>query len=313
MIIENKFIPPHALNTAVLFLVFNRMKTTKQVFAEIKKVKPPRLYIASDGARKTKKGEFKEVKAVREFILSKIDWDCEIKTLFRKKNLGCKHAISSAITWFFDNEEMGIILEDDCLPSQSFFWYCEELLDRYKEDNRIFLISGYNKQNTWRADRDDYFFSNFGGIWGWATWRRAWNHYDINMSDINMFMTGNKFEHLLGKEIGKKRMNGIYNSIIKKNMDTWDYQWGYARHKNSAMACVPSKSLIKNIGFGDGATHTTGDNLENVDRHNLNIPLKNNNFIVCDKEYDKLFLTVPLPAKIKRVIRKVIQMIKSKD
>ncbi len=123
---ENQFKPPHPLNTAVLFLVFNRLDVTKQVFGAIKQAKPPRLYIAADGARETKDGEELKVEEVRDFILSNIDWECEVKTLFRENNFGCKYAVSGAIDWFFENEEMGIILEDDCLPSQSFFWFCEE-------------------------------------------------------------------------------------------------------------------------------------------------------------------------------------------
>ncbi len=304
-----KFIPPHPLETAVLFLVFNRLDTTKQVFEAIRKAKPPRFYIAADGPRKNKEGEDKKVQAVRKYIMSNIDWDCEVKTLFREKNLGCKYAVSSAIDWFFENEEMGIILEDDCLPSQSFFWFCEELLKRYKDDERIFLISGYNKQNKWEQDINDYFFSHFGGIWGWASWQRAWKHNDIKMSDIKDFINQNNFEKLLGHRSGKRRRDSIYNSIIRNNIDTWDYQWAYARHKNSGLACVPSVSLIENIGFGEEATHTSGENKDNVKKHEINFPLKENHFIVADRYYDEKFidsnsLLYRLKNKLKRIIKK---------
>ena len=124
------FSPPYSLNTAVLFLVFNRLDTSKQVFQAISQAKPPRLYVAADGARVSKEGESEKVQAVRDYIMQNIDWKCEVKTLFRDENLGCKYAVSGAITWFFQNEEQGIILEDDCLPNQSFFWFCEELLER---------------------------------------------------------------------------------------------------------------------------------------------------------------------------------------
>jgi len=282
--------PPHPLNTAVLFLVFNRLDTTKQIFEAIKQAKPPRLYIAADGARVDKNSETEKVKAVRDFVLNNIDWKCDVKTLFREENLGCKYAVSGAITWFFENEEMGIILEDDCLPSQSFFWFCEELLEIYKYDSRIFLISGYNKQNEWEKDINDYFFSHFGGIWGWASWKRAWKHYDINMTDIKDFISQNNFQKLLGKKLGAKRQNTIYTSIIENNMDTWDYQWGYTIHKNSAMACVPDVSLIENIGFGEDATHTYGENSDNVKKHEISFPLKLNEFIISDRDYDKKFI-----------------------
>ena len=305
MKIVDKFVPPHPLKTPVLFLVFNRPDTTKQVFEAIRKAKPPRLYVAADGARETKEGEAEKVKAVRKYIMENIDWECEVKTLFREQNFGCKMAVSGAIDWFFENEEMGIILEDDCLPSQSFFWFCEELLERYNDDERIFLISGYNKQNSWKKETNDYFFSQFGGIWGWASWRRAWSHYDIAMKDIDAFIEQNHFQNLLGKKLGKIRQDSIYNSIVVNNMDTWDYQWAYARHKNSGMACVPSVSLIENIGFGEDATHTFGHNTDNVKKHEIKWPLKENRFIVADRKYDELFIR---PVNIfSKIINKLIK------
>lgn len=284
------FIPPHPLNTAVLFLVFNRLTPTKQVFEAIRRAKPPRLYIAADGARDGKEGEVGKVNAVRKFVIESIDWDCEVKTLFREKNLGCKYAVSEAITWFFENEQQGIVLEDDCLPSQSFFWYCEELLEKYKYDERIFLISGYNKQGKWLRGGGSYFFSCYGGIWGWAGWSRAWKHYDVDMKDIDDFIRNNNFVNLLGRAQGRIRQEVIYNSIIKKKMNTWDYQWAYARHKNNGLACVPVENLIENIGFGEDATHTLGENENNIKSCEIEFPLVDNNFFVPDREYDEKFL-----------------------
>jgi hypothetical protein len=287
---NNIFTPEQPLNSAVLFLVFNRLNTTKQVFEAIQKAKPPRLYIAADGPRKGRDDEDQKVKSVRDYIMTNIDWKCDVKTLFREQNLGCKLAVSGAIDWFFENEEMGIILEDDCVPSQSFFWFCEELLEKYKYDMRVFIISGYNKQNEWEKQINDYFFSNFGGIWGWASWRRAWKHYDVEMSDIEVFIDQNNFEKQLGKRIGSQRQNTIYSNIILKNVDTWDYQWAYTRHKNNGLACVPKCSLIENIGYGDDATHTFGLNNDNVIKHEITFPLKTNEFIVADTNYDAKFI-----------------------
>lgn len=304
-----KFIPLHPLNTAVLFLVFNRLDTTKQVFDSIRQAKPPRLYVAADGARDSKKGEAEKVKAVREFIMQNIDWECDVKTLFREQNLGCGLAPSGAITWFFEHEEMGIILEDDCLPSQSFFWFCEELLERYKDDKRIFLISGYNKQNKWKENQYDYFFSHFGGIWGWASWKRAWSHYDFYMSGIEHFVADNYFEKLLGKKLGRIRENLIYSSVELHNKSAWDYQWAYARHKNSGMACVPSVSLVENIGFGEDATHTFGNNNDNVKKHEINLPLNKNNFIVPDRFYDSKFIGInTLLDRIKNKLKRIFKL-----
>lgn len=305
---ESRFTPLHPLSTAVLFLVFNRLDTTKQVFQAIRQANPPRLYIASDGARHNKEGEAEKVQAVREYIMQNIDWECEVITLFREENLGCKNAVSGAITWFFDNEEQGIILEDDCLPSQSFFWYCEELLEKYKDDKRVFLISGYNKQNEWNLPGASYFFSHLGGIWGWASWKRAWDTYDIEMSDIDKFIANNNFEKLLGKKLGRLREKMIYNSIIKEKVNTWDYQWGYARHKNHGLACVPNLNLIENIGFGADATHTVVDNGDCVERHEFSFPLKANPFMVPDRSYDDSFFNEDsVQNKTKRRVKKWLQ------
>ena len=303
-----EFSPPNDLKASVLFLVFNRLSTTIQTFGEIKKAKPPRLYIASDGARDAVKGEFEKVKEIRDYLISNIDWNCEVKTLFRDNNLGCKYAVSSAIDWFFENEEMGIILEDDCLPSQSFFWFCQELLIRYKDDKRIALISGYNKQNEWMQNNTNYFFSNFGGIWGWASWSRAWKHYDGEIIDFDHFDKQNHFENLLGKKLGKKRRDEIYKAVFEYNLSTWAYPWGFARHKQNGLSCVPVKSLIENIGFGEVATHTIHQNNEIVKRHELNFPLVENYFVIPDREYDERYLKgenifLRILSRLKRILK----------
>jgi len=298
------------LNTPVLFLTFNRLDTTKQVFEAIRRARPPRLYLASDGPRDSRPGEEEKVKSVREYVLGHIDWECEVKTLFREKNLGCKYAVSGAISWFFENEEMGIILEDDCLPSNSFFGFCEELLNLYKDDERIFIISGYNMQNRWTKWEGDYFFSYLGGIWGWASWRRAWEFFDPEMKDLPNFAKRDGFRNLLGELPGKQREIDLFN-VVNSNMDTWDYQWGFARHKNSGMACVPARSLVKNIGFGEGATHNYGKNTDGVEAHEMELPLKNNMFMVVDREYDALFVQRPTTMNrmaiiLKQLLKRII-------
>jgi GT2 family glycosyltransferase len=307
-ILLNTFTPPHPLKTAVLFLGFNRPDTTKQVFEEIRQAKPPRLYVAADGPRAVKDEEGGKCERVRR-IATQVDWDCEVKTLFRDRNLGCRLAVSSAIDWFFESEEEGIILEDDCLPSQSFFWFCEELLERYREDERIMIVSGYNKQETWKQDKYDYFFSYFGGIWGWASWRRAWNLYDGEMKDLDCFIENNYFEFLLGKRLGNVRKMQMIN-IIQNDVDTWDFPWGFSRHVNSGLACVPSKSLIENIGFGPEATHTFGKNRHVVKKYKINLPTTPNTIIVPDLEYDMLFHGKP--SFFSRLIKKALSYVQKK-
>ncbi|MDR2994467.1 MAG: hypothetical protein LBV11_11720 [Bacillus cereus] len=294
-------------NTPVLLIIFNRIDTTKLVFQAIGKVKPHQLFIAADGPRTDRENEAEKCETVRKYVLDNIDWDCEVKTLFRDQNLGCGIGPATAITWFFEHVDEGIILEDDCLPHPDFFEYCQELLKLYRQDTRIFLISGYNKQGTWNTDAYDYFFSNLGGIWGWASWARAWKYFDINMNDIDDFIAKNNFYNLLGAEIGPIRQNTICSEIRTQKMDAWDYQWGYARHKNNGLACVPSKNLITNIGFGQNATHTK-DNMLQPNTYGLTFPLRINNFIVPDRIYDQKFIGYTPPIQtdlIKRFKEKI--------
>ncbi len=244
--------------TPILFLVFNRLDETKKVFEQIKKIKPLNLYIASDGARINKEGEYEVVNIIRKYLLENIDWNCNIQTLFRDNNLGCKDAVSGAITWFFQNEEQGIILEDDCLPSEPFFMYCETLLEYYKNDNRVGMISGFNKRGILENLNYDYFFTKFTAIWGWATWRRAWNKYDKNLTTYVEFKELGMLRTFL-TESNYERENRKFNKVKYENFDTWDYQWSYAMYTQNMLCIIPKKNMIKNIGFGDNATHTVGE------------------------------------------------------
>lgn len=268
------FNPPNPLNTPVLLIVFNRLKTTKLVFQAIRQAKPPIFYVAADGARTNKVGEIEKVRAVREYIMQNIDWKCEVKTLFRKDNLGCKYAVSGAISWFFDNEEEGIILEDDCLPSKSFFWYCEELLGKYKADNSIYLISGETHNSEFLDDNEDYNFCKYPLIWGWASWRRAWKNYDPEISDWpvrkeKLLNSVSKFK----STVNFWKIN--FERIYKKEIDTWDYQLAYLLLVNDGKCIFPKVNLITNIGFGPEATRKfeAGSVAENRERYEINLPL----------------------------------------
>ncbi|GHT86478.1 hypothetical protein FACS1894137_12140 [Spirochaetia bacterium] len=213
-------------NTPVLFLVFNRLDTTKQVFEAIRKAVPPRLYVASDGPRDNRDGEKEKVEEVRDYVLKSIDWDCEVKTLFREKNLGCGKAVSGAITWFFENEEMGIILEDDCLPDQDFFMFCEELLEKYKDDERIYHIAG-NNPLTFIKSPYSYYFARIPHIWGWASWRRAWNHYSFDIVDLSDFIITKKINGVFNRIIDRVFFIDSFKKMEKHEIDTWDLQWAY--------------------------------------------------------------------------------------
>ncbi|MBI9061909.1 MAG: hypothetical protein JEZ14_07955 [Marinilabiliaceae bacterium] len=277
-------------NTPILFLIFNRPDTTKQVFERIKEVKPKFLFIAADGARENKIDEKKLCNQTREIVIDNIDWPCEVKTLIRTQNLGCGKAVSEAITWFFDNVEMGIILEDDCLPEIDFFYFCNELLKKYRFNEKIYSIGGTNVLLNWKDDNQSYHFSYQGSIWGWATWKRAWNKYQ--------FILPATLNDKAIKTLKEISFNSAYFKIRKdifekvKNIDTWDYQWAYTRLSNKGLSILPSKNLITNIGFGTNATHTTDDEhkLAQLKSFQLNKPLKHLDKIKLDKKFEKKFL-----------------------
>lgn len=280
--IVDKFVPPHPLKTPVLFLIFNRLDTTKQVFEAIRKAEPPRLYIASDGPRENKEGEKEKVETIRKYVLEHIDWDCEVKTLFRDKNLGCGKAVSQAITWFFENEEMGIILEDDCLPSQSFFWFCEELLERYKDDERIGMISGFNYGYTNRLIKYSYYFSKYPMIWGWASWRNRWLNCDFNMNNLYEVELTKQLLLIFDNKKYKEKMN-ILKAVKENKIDTWDYQWSFNLYLNNQLTIIPKNNYIINIGFGYDATHTKrGNCYEKVKNENIKIDFVHPPYLIQD-------------------------------
>jgi hypothetical protein len=243
-----------SFNTPILFITFNRLDTVVKVFDRIKEQKPRYFYWASDGPRFNKPDEVQKVRAVKEYIFSQIDWNCEVKTLFREENMGCGLGVSTAITWFFNNVEQGIILEDDCLPLPGFFEFCEELLNYYKDDQQVFEISGTNLQAGKIRGDGSYYFSNYGGIWGWATWARAWKNYDFKMLAFDEFVKGKKIERLFTDK--KQQLFWINAFKEGKNVDTWDYQWVFTFWNNNGICIVPNKNLISNIGFNNEGTHT---------------------------------------------------------
>ena len=244
----------NSFNTPILFIIFNRPATTLKVFDAIKLLQPAKLYLAADGPRSDRKEEEQLCDLSRKLVLDNITWDCNVETLIRDSNLGCKIAVSSAINWFFENEEHGIILEDDCLPNQSFFNFCEVLLEMYKDEETIMQISGCNLLGGSIELKESYYFSRMCHIWGWATWRRAWNLYDIKMDRLNELF--NDFDEISNDKRIKNYWIKMFNQVKENKIDTWDYQWVYSIWVNKGLVISPSVNMISNIGFGPDATHT---------------------------------------------------------
>lgn len=308
---ENKF-SQGGLNTPVLFIVFNRMDTTKKVFKSIKDAQPKRLFISSDGARTEVDGEKDKVGLIRSYLLENIDWDCQVETLFQEENKGCKYAVSEAIDWFFSNVEKGIILEDDCLPHASFFNYCEVLLNRFENDLRIWHIAGNNFISPWERNADySYYFSYYGSIWGWATWKDRWEKYSVDMEHYHEIKEKDYFWDVFGnREEAEFRVKNFEE--IKQGLDTWDFQWAYIRFINSGLSIVPKKNLVKNLGFGSDATHTfsSNDARADMDIFDLELPLRNPPFIIRDKISDDKFFNKYI--RPEGIVRKVLKKISRK-
>jgi len=301
-------------NIPILFMIFNRLDTTKQVFEMIRKVTPQKLYIASDGHRINRVGEKEKVETVREYVLKSIDWDCEIKTLFREENLGCGKAVSGAISWFFENEEMGIILEDDCLPSMSFFPYCKELLEYYKNDTRIYHIAGYNPL-IYTKTPYSYYFARIQHCWGWASWRRAWKHYSFDINNLNDFIDKKTINKKFTRDIDRDYWIKIFKKMENHDIDTWDYQWTYNIFYNNGVCINPAKNLITNIGFGEGATHTTENDPEfnNQQRFEIEALVHPKNIIINNHLINKINKEIfginrSSPYKIlKKLLKKILK------
>lgn len=291
----------------VLFLIFNRPVPTARVFEAIARARPKELYIAADGPRVEHPTDAVNCSAARE-ILKKIDWPCEVRTLFRTANLGCRTAISSAIDWFFENVEQGVILEDDCLPSAEFFTFCEQLLSLYSQDPRIMQIAGTNLCPGTFRDRSSYTFSGYTPIWGWATWRRAWKHYDVEMSQLGNFKREGRLRQVFSGWEERLHRRILYDLVQQRKIDTWDYQWNFALTAHNGLSIIPVKSLIQNIGFGADATHTKGapEPAESTTQEGSVFPLRHPLSVESDSQYDRAYFrsTIRRTSSLSRLLVK---------
>lgn len=277
--------------TAVLFLIFNRKDTAERVFQAIREARPARLYVAADGPRRDRAGEVERCTETRQ-IIEGVDWPCQVSTLFRDENLGCKRAVSSAIDWFFGNEEEGIILEDDTVPLPSFFPFCREMLERYRSDDRVMMVAGSNLVSDRYASQRSYFFSNYPHIWGWATWRRAWRLYDVSFSEWPDAKRADSLSGLALTSVTRWRSSwyGFFDMVSQHKIDTWDVQWAYAIMKRHGFSVTPRTNLVHNIGFGNGATHTTStpSYIEHLHTRDLAFPLDHPQEVKRDLRADRL-------------------------
>lgn len=300
-----------AFDTPILLITFNRPSHTLKVFERIREVKPKYLFVASDGPRQDHPDDVGRITQVRNLISTGIDWDCELKTLFRNENLGCGHGPAEAITWFFDQAEEGIILEDDCLPAMSFFTFCQNLLAKYRSDTRVMAISGFNYFGEWQIDNCDYFFSD-GGNWGWASWRRAWKLFDYEMTSW------------ISSDVERKKdvldfypnFDALYEKIVAQNYDAWDIQWHYARLYHRGVSITPVVNLVENIGFDHFGTHTTSDfsgfsKLKSNQKFSFGNQLKGPKDVQIDLDFRyKLLESLSEPEQCKFVLQPFVNLLR---
>ncbi|MCP4443646.1 MAG: nucleotide-diphospho-sugar transferase [Aureispira sp.] len=310
----------------ILILVFNRPEETQQVFNRLRQIKPKQLFVGADGYRMHKEGEKDKVQAVRNIFLEQIDWDCELKTLFREENLGCKRAVSGAISWFFEQVEYGVILEDDCIPHPDFIPFCADLLEHYKNQEEIMHIGGFNNLSSRNKSQHDYFFTHYSIVWGWATWRRAWKKLDLSLSSLSHIKQN---QHLLDKTFPNKYSRPYilekWEKTATGELDSWAYAWSFSIATHEGLCILPQQNLIENIGFGEEATHTQSETNLNTKYSDLRVtfPLRHiaidntnlndlvdpkmdlNLFYASQKSKFGLWLRYWMPSKLLQTIKKL--------
>lgn len=281
-----------AFDVPVLFIIFSRPDTTRQVMEEIRKRKPSTLLVFCDGPRPGKPDDPAKI-AASKAVIETVDWECDLKLNYQTENYGCGMGPKLAIDWLFSMYDRGIILEDDCLASASFFEFCEEMLQRYEGNQEIMHISGVNFLKPHETHcREDYYFSKHQHCWGWATWKRAWERFDYKMPDYPHFLRKNGFRYVSGKKqirtYWKAMMDEVY---YPDETDIWDYQWSYAIWKNRSLCITPALNLISNVGFGPDATHTKWepDAMNNMPRFELKFPLRHPSAIRANRKADLNF------------------------
>jgi hypothetical protein len=300
------------LKTPVIFIIFNRPDTAAKVFEAIAQAQPPKLLVVADGPRLGRPGEPDRVAAVRALIQD-VDWPCEVLCNFSDVNLGCRLRVASGLDWAFQLVPEAIILEDDCLPNLSFFKFCEQMLDHYRLDTRIGMISGNNFQLGHKLIQDSYYFSKYMHIWGWASWRDRWiGSYDVNMRRWPQFGSSGGLTELIPDPKEALFWASLFDRVYRKEIDTWDYQWVFANWISGRLCILPAVNLVSNIGFGADATHTVRDSpFANLEQVPLEFPLTHPKTVLRNEVLDDLtkrnWFMVPLWKKVFRHVSLLIR------
>jgi hypothetical protein len=274
------------LETPVVLVIFNRPDFTERVFGAIAKAKPRRLFVLADGPRSPDEAVLcEETRA----LTRNVDWDCEVTEIFSDVNLGCRQRCASGFDWVFSQVETAIFLEDDCVPDLTFFSFCDTMLDQYRDDPRVMMVTGSNYLGTWKADLQSYHFSYFGSPWGWASWRRAWKFYDVTMNAWSDDATKKRIRDILADDecfaLQARRFDYLLANPDEQH--SWDLPWSFTRLSNAGLTVVPSVNLISNLGCLGGNSLPSTHPIANLPSAPLRFPIRIQDSVAVDRLYDK--------------------------
>lgn len=306
---------------AVLLIFFARPNTLSQVFEKIKDARPSKLFLACDGPREGRCDDVESIEKCKK-IVSDIDWECEVYTRYSQQNQGCGKGPSNAIDWAFSYVDQVLVLEDDCVPDDTLFPFMEEMLKKYKNDERVGIISGFNHMKNWECGGNSYCFTKTGATLGWGTWKRVWEKYDYYVEKAkDEYYQRLLLEQFRNPRVGKCRMNDwkkAANETKNNKVNYWDIQFGFLKYINSYLCVVPCNNLIYNIGVGAGSTHTENNKFAEWKKGRvlfmptdaMRFPLVHPQYVICDHKYDKEVFKILYPNKMKKIIRKIGRMLK---
>lgn len=308
------------IDLAVLIIFFARPNTLQDVFEKVKKARPSKLFLACDGPRENNPTDVERIEQCKR-IVSDIDWECDVHMHYATENRGCGRGPSDAISWAFSHVDKLLILEDDCVPDDSLFPFMKEMLDKYENDERIGLISGFNHLKNWDCGQNSYCFTKTGATLGWGTWRRVWQRYDYHVTHIQEKYYQKLLEgEFKSRKNARKRIAGWQNAYEEsrtKKLNYWDVQFGFLKYAQSYLCVVPKNNLIYNIGIGSGSTHTADYTQERwkkgkilfMPTEAMEFPLAHPACVICDRRYDDEVLRIIFPSTVKKVIKKIRRII----
>jgi hypothetical protein len=278
-------------DTPVLLIIFNRPENTRRVFEAIRKITPLKLFISADGPRGSRNEESDLCEKTRQ-IIEEIDWPCEVFRNYSNINIGCDAHIESAVTWFFEHVDYGVVLEDDCIPNISFFIFCKTLLEKYADDTKVMHINGSNFQFGKIRGESSYYFSKYSHSWGWATWKRSWKYYDSKMSAFPAFDQEEKINSILSTQREKNFWLKFFRKLHVGSYPFWDARWTFAIWSRGGVCVTPNVNMISNTGYGTSATHTfTKEKIhqKSEEMDYINHPISSNIDSNADEETFKIY------------------------